>query len=81
MIENLRKPIGVACISEEFNEKILASALSANSQLQTIVTAIIATLLGYFADKFGIGYSIIISSLLLIIFIPFIMIKKELKKK
>ncbi|MBM7559803.1 MFS transporter [Marinitoga litoralis] len=68
LIENLRRPIGVAYISENINSNILASVLSVESQLKTILGAFLVPLIGLLADKFDIGISlIIISSSLMII--------------
>jgi len=77
LIENLRNPMGVSYVSEMFDQDILATALSAKSQAKTIAAAIIAPLLGYFADKHGIGNSLIIISLLLILTAPLYLLKKK----
>ncbi|WP_129409554.1 MFS transporter [Marinitoga lauensis] len=68
LIENLRRPIGVAYISENINSNILASVLSVESQLKTILAAVIAPTIGYFADKYNVGIAIIIISSLMLLF-------------
>lgn len=75
LIENLRRPIGVAYISDNINSNILASVLSVESQLKTILGAILVPLMGLIADKFDIGISLIVISSLLML-INFIFIKK-----
>ncbi|WGS64481.1 MFS transporter [Marinitoga aeolica] len=75
LIENLRRPIGVAYISDNINSNILASVLSVESQLKTILGAILVPLMGLMADKFDIGISLIIISSLLML-INFVIIKK-----
>ena len=55
LIENLRNPIGVAYVSELYQDDILATALSANSQAKSLLAAIIAPIIGFLADRFGIG--------------------------
>jgi len=73
LIENLRRPIGVAYISENINNNILASVLSVESQLKTILGAILVPLIGFFIDKFSLGISlIIISAILLLVNLAFI---------
>jgi len=68
MAENFRKPIGIAFISENMKNNILASSLSAESQISSIIAGIIALLLGFFADHLNPGLSItIVSGILLVI--------------
>ncbi len=66
IIENLRKPIGIALLAEQTHDKAMASVLSIQSQVKSVFAAIIAPLLGYFADAFSPGISIFIVSLFLI---------------
>ena len=66
IIENLRKPIGIALLAEQTHDKAMASVLSIQSQIKSVFAAIIAPLLGYFADAFSPGISIFIVSLFLI---------------
>lgn len=77
LIENLRNPIGVAFVSEHYKDNILASALSANSQTKSFIAAIIAPIIGFFADKFGIGISLSIIALILFIILPLIHLKHK----
>lgn len=62
IIENLRKPIGIAYVSERMNQDALASALSVESQAETLFAAGIALLLGFFSNLFGPGIGLIIIS-------------------
>ncbi|MBU2651767.1 MAG: MFS transporter [Bacteroidetes bacterium] len=70
MIENLRKPIGVAFISEAVDKRIMASAISTDSLLQSILAAIIAPVIGLLADHLGVGYGIVIITVILAISLP-----------
>lgn len=67
IVENLRKPILTGYIADRVPNKILASVLSAQSLLKTIMTAVLAVVLGFLSDKFGIGIAFMAVSLLLII--------------
>lgn len=68
LIENIRKPILTGFVSDNVPNEILTSVISAQSQLKTILTALIAFSFGFIADKFGIGISFVaVSSLLIII--------------
>jgi MFS family permease len=55
VIENLRKPMGIAYVTELMNQDALATALSAESQAETLFAALIALGLGFAADRLGPG--------------------------
>ena len=76
-IENLRNPIGVAYVSELYNDEVLATALSANSQAKSLVAAIFAPILGLLADKFGVGIGLSVLALLLILSTPLYIAKMK----
>ncbi len=62
LLENLRKPMGITYVSEHMNQDSLASALSVESQAESLVTAGIALMLGLFSTLFGVGLGILIVS-------------------
>lgn len=62
VVENLRKPTVTSLVSEEVPTKNLASVLSAQSQIRTIISAFISVALGYLADWLGIGVALILVS-------------------
>ncbi|MBN2639665.1 MAG: MFS transporter [Bacteroidales bacterium] len=76
IIENLRKPIGVSYIAEQSKEEAMASVLSVQSQAQSIFGAIIALLLGFLAQHLGIGTGIASTTGLLLLFLPFFILRK-----
>jgi MFS family permease len=55
VLQNLRKPMNVAFISDQISHRVMASGLSVETQFTTIMVAIIAPILGAMADSFGIG--------------------------
>ena len=67
VIENIRKPMAVSNVSDLLDRKIYATALSVDSQIKTIVSALAAILIGFLADNYGIGYALIIISVILLI--------------
>ncbi|MBL7111450.1 MAG: MFS transporter [Bacteroidales bacterium] len=75
LLENLRMPVGVSYIGENLNEDILATALSVESQGKTIFSAALAFLLGLFAEKFGVGTGLVIVSGILLVPVPFILLR------
>lgn len=62
LIENLRKPMGIAYVTEQMDKTSLASALSVESQAETLFAVVFALLLGLFSNLFGLGPGILIVS-------------------
>ncbi len=77
MIENLRKPIGIAYIADRSDKRVMASVLSAQSQAKSLFAAIIAPVAGFFADRFGPGTALIAVSVLLLIMAPVYWLKNN----
>ncbi|HAN20037.1 MAG: MFS transporter [Bacteroidetes bacterium GWC2_33_15] len=77
IVENLRNPIGVAYVSELYKQDILATALSANSQAKSLMAAIIAPVLGFLADTFGVGIGLAVLAFALIITAPVYLARKN----
>jgi MFS family permease len=76
LIENLRKPIGISYVSDKMRSDILATALSAESQVETIVAALVAVALGFFADRFGLANGLVAVSVLVGIAAIFAVVRK-----
>ena len=55
LLHNVRKPLNVAFISDQISNDVMASGLSAESQLVTLLMAMIAPVLGFLADVIGVG--------------------------
>jgi MFS family permease len=77
IIENLRKPIGIAYMTENIDHHILATVLSAESQVHALVAAICAPLIGFIADKYGLGYAIAGVSALMVVLSPAYLVRKQ----
>jgi MFS family permease len=77
IFENIRRPMAVTYASETFSDKILASVLSIESQSRSLIAALFALLLGFFADIISIEFSFIITSLVLLITTPLYMLKNK----
>lgn len=63
ILQNLRKPMNVAFISDRISHKVMASGLSVEAQVVTILVAIFAPVMGALADLFGVGIALICLSL------------------
>jgi MFS family permease len=55
VLQNLRKPMTVAVISDQISNQVMASGLSTEAQFTTILMVIMAPILGALADRFGVG--------------------------
>lgn len=79
VIQNIRKPMGIAYVSELMPRDILATALSAESQFTTLITATTAVALGFLADHVGIGNALVIISAVMILTTPLYLAGKSRK--
>ncbi len=77
LIQNLRMPIGISYVTEIIDKDILATVLSAESQTHSIIAAVLAPLIGYLADAYGLGYALAGVSGLLLVFLPFVWLGKR----
>ena len=77
IIQNLRKPMGISYISDMTNHDILATTLSAESQVTSLFSGIIAVVIGYCADRFGLGTAMIAVSSALLFFTPLYLAKDK----
>ena len=55
IVENIRKPILTGFVADNVENEVLASVISMQSLLKTIMTALIALSFGFIADNYGIG--------------------------
>ena len=62
VIENLRKPMGIAYVTELMDQSSMASSLSVESQAETLFAVIIALLLGLFSNMWGLGMGMLVVS-------------------
>ncbi|MCF8368394.1 MAG: MFS transporter [Bacteroidales bacterium] len=77
IIENFRKPIGISYIAEVGKSEILATTLSIESQAHTLVAAMLAPVIGFIADYTGVGNAILITSAVLMMLFPLLMLKSK----
>ncbi len=63
LLENLRKPMGISYVSARMDQQSLASALSVESQAETVFAAAIALSLGVLAGIFGLGVGLVVVSI------------------
>lgn len=75
VIENLRKPIGIALIANLTKDEAMATSLSTESQTKSLFASIIAPLLGWIADIYSPGAAIIVVTCILTISFPLYRLK------
>jgi len=75
VLQNLRKPMSVAFISDQISHKVMASGLSIETQFTTILVAIFAPILGALADAFGVGLALAVIGALTLLFYTFVRVE------
>jgi len=75
VVHNLRKPMNIAFISDHISSQVMASGLSTESQVTTILMAILSPLLGLLADYFGPGMALAMLGGLMLLFSFFSKVK------
>ncbi|MCK4358393.1 MAG: MFS transporter [Candidatus Cloacimonetes bacterium] len=75
--QNIRRPMNIGYISENISSKIMATGLSVESQLKTMTIAILAPIMGFLVDSFGIGLALIILSCFILLLYPVIKVKSN----
>jgi len=77
VIENLRKPVGISAVADNLTPNILATGLSTQSLLESIVSALFAFLLGILADHAGLGMAFITAGVMVLIIFPWLRVKAQ----
>jgi MFS family permease len=75
MLYNVRRPMTVSFVSDQISYKTMASGLSVESQVTTIVQAGIAVVIGALADTFGVGWALFIMGVTMVIGYPLIKVE------
>jgi predicted MFS family arabinose efflux permease len=65
-LHNLRRPLMVSYISDRISHQVMASGLSVESQVTTLMMAAIAPLLGWLADSLGVGAALALMGLAMV---------------
>ena len=76
LVQNMRRPLMVGYISGVIKSQVMASGLSAESQLKTIVVSIFSLIVGFIADRVGIGYGIGFVGLTVLVSFTFLGLRK-----
>lgn len=76
-LQNLKRPMNVGYLGENIKLEILASGLSVESQIKSIIIAILSPILGYLVDCFNVGIGLMILTGSIILFYPLLRIKNK----
>ena len=66
LLYNIRRPITVSYVSDQISHRAMASGLSVESQVTTILQAGIAVAIGALADVYGVGAALFIMGIIMI---------------
>ena len=58
--QNIRRPMIVGYVSQHIDHRLMATGLSVETQLRTVLTAILAPIAGLLADRLGVGVAILV---------------------
>ena len=69
--------MNVAYISDNISYKTMASGLSVESQLKTIIMAISAPVIGYLADILGVGLALSVIAVIFLLILPLVAVSDK----
>ncbi len=72
MLPNFRRPVMTGYFSSKIPSEVMATGLSTESQGKTLVTAVIAPLVGFITDRLGLGSALVFLAVMLAVAYPLI---------
>ena len=77
LVQNLRRPMNVAFVSDQIPHRVMASGLSVESQVTTILVAVFSPILGALADHFGVGTALATLGVGMLLLAPFVSVRDK----
>lgn len=77
LLENLRRPATLEFLSDRIKGAVMATGLSGESQLKTLMVALLAPAFGWAADSLGLGWALILLALLPLLAYPVLRFRKQ----
>jgi MFS family permease len=77
ILQNVRKPMNVAFISDQISQQVMASGLSIEAQFTTILVAVSAPILGALADAYGVGLALALLGLGTLLLFSFVRVPEQ----
>lgn len=75
-LQNVRRPLVVGYLACLIPDRTMATGLSIEAQLRTLLVAGLAPLLGHLADRWGLGPAIVTAALLLAVASPLLLMRR-----
>ncbi|MFO7731240.1 MAG: MFS transporter [Spirochaetia bacterium] len=76
VLQNLRRPMTVGYVSEKIKGTVMATGLSTESQLKTIVVAVASPIFGALVGSIGLGWAMCALAVLPLVAYPFLRVQK-----
>ena len=70
VLHNLRRPMNVGYISDRIKSSVMASGLSVESHMKTIISALLSVLMGFFAYTLGVGAGLFAIGMIVVLIAP-----------
>ncbi len=77
LLENLRRPATLGYLSDRIKGSVMATGLSGESQLKTLMVAVISPVFGFGVDRFGLGPALMALALLPALLFSIVKLKEE----
>lgn len=76
VLQNLRRPMTLGYVSEKIKGTVMATGLSTESQLKTLIVAVAAPIFGALVDNFGLGWSMCALAVIPLAVYPILRVRK-----
>jgi len=76
VLQNLRRPMIIGYLADRMEHRSMASGLSVEVQLRTLIMAGMAPLVGWLADLMGVGAAISVVSLCILLLVPILAVRE-----
>jgi len=77
LLQNVRRPIMIGYLADLIPHRTMATGLSVESQLRTLLTAVLAPLVGLLADRIGVGGALAILAVAAASLLPVLRVQSE----
>lgn len=77
LLQNVRRPMIIGCLSDIISHRTMATGLSVEARLRTLLMAGLAPLIGLLADLLGIGVALITFALAAAAIFPLLQVRDE----
>lgn len=77
LLQNIRRPVALGYVSDNIKREVMATGLSGESQLKTLVVAVLSPVIGLLADSLGLGLAIVVVAGVSLLLYPVVRIEKE----